>query len=78
VNGATLQNEHGPNEIGQTKRSFVGRTFWSDVAVIEPPRVGAKAADLQEKIQACGGAQGLPRVLRARWMPKINTWMDMG
>jgi hypothetical protein len=20
----------------------------------------------------------LPRVLRARWMPKINTWMDMG
>ena len=25
-----------------------------------------------------GGAQGLPRVLRARWMPTIKTWMDMG
>jgi hypothetical protein len=24
-----------------------------------------------------GGAQGLPRVLRARWMPTIRTWMDM-
>ena len=24
-----------------------------------------------------GGAQGLPRVLRARWMPTIKTWMDM-
>jgi len=34
-------------------------------------------SDLQEKRQACGGAQGLPRVLRARWMPKINTWMAM-
>jgi hypothetical protein len=40
--------------------------------------VGAKATDLQEKLQACGGAQGLPRVLRARWIPKIKTWMDMG
>jgi hypothetical protein len=24
-----------------------------------------------------GGAQGLPRVLRARWMPTIKAWMDM-
>ncbi len=39
--------------------------------------VGAKATDLQEKLQACGGAQGLPRVLRARWIPKIKTWMDI-
>jgi len=38
-------------------------------------RAAMRAARLQ---QAAGGAPGLPRVLRARWMPTIRTWMDMG
>ncbi|PUE15989.1 hypothetical protein B9Z43_14390 [Limnohabitans sp. MMS-10A-192] len=61
------------------KRIFVGRTFRSDVALLDHQHVGAEAADLQGKVQThCGGAQGLPRVLRARWIPTIKTWILMG
>ncbi|PUE36043.1 hypothetical protein [Limnohabitans sp. Jir72] len=61
------------------KRGFAGRIFRSDVALVDHQHVGAEAADLQGKIHTdCGGAQGLPRVLRARWIPTIKTWMLMG
>ena len=40
--------------------------------------MGADGLQTAGPDQADGGAQGLPRVLRARWIPTIRTWMDMG
>jgi len=70
---AAVQARPELKSVKRKKGRAVGRTFRSDVAVVAHQHVGAEAADLQGKVHPnCGGAQGLPRVLRARWIPTIK------